>query len=668
VNRRRIRFRIEQVAATTTPEAERRTGPKAGPLVARAQAVLASGRLAEARQLFGEAAAAADAEGDGLAFADAALGCAGIWLNEHRSMAEADHVVGLQRRALARLASAEHSRRLRLEARLAAEEAYRNGTDAPVAELVERSRQVDDPEARAEILSLAHHLLLAPRHAHRRLPIAEEVISAAAEADAAVLALIGQCWRTVDLFLLGDPFAERMHFALRRRADALGMEAIGYVADAIDVMRLIRAGRLGEAESAAERCFSRGAAVGDIDALGFYGAQLVVIRWLQGRASEVLSAVEEFASSPTLAACEFGYVAAVASVAVACGHTERARAALDRLTAGGLASIPESSTWSTTMFAVADTAYALGDAVTAHEVFDLLAPYADLPVMASLAVVCFGSMHRALGIAAMTFGDVELAIVHLEAAITANRRLGNRPFTAIAGADLAVALLRRDREGDRERAVELLRWAAVEASATGMDSFSSRWTNQADTAEQHVGTLRASGERWFVALRGEQAVIPDRVGIRHVATLLRNPGVEVPALTLAGSQQPQTPVGRDCVLDDHARAAYRKRIDELREQLDRADRLGLPERSVEVQAELDALVEHLAAGTGHRGRSRAFPTDDERARTAVTKAIRRTLDEINRACPTIGGHLRESISTGQLCCYSGDVRWTVSTEDCARRR
>ena len=219
------------------------------------------------------------------------------------------------------------------------------------------------------------------------------------------------------------------------------------------------------------------------------------------------------------------------------------------------------------------------------QVFDLVAPYADLPVMASLAVVCFGSTHRALGIAASTFGDVELAIVHLEAAITANRRLGNRPFTAIAAADLAVALLRRDREGDRERAVELLRWAAVEAGGAGMDSFSCKWAEQAETAERHVGTLRASGGRWFFSLCGEQAVVPERVGIRHLATLLRSPGVEVPALVLAGSGQPRTPAGRDCVLDDHARAAYRKRIDELREQLDQADRLGLPKRSVEVQAE-----------------------------------------------------------------------------------
>ena len=34
--------------------------------------------------------------------------------------------------------------------------------------------------------------------------------------------------------------------------------------------------------------------------------------------------------------------------------------------------------------------------------YDALLPYADLPVMGSLAVVCFGSVHRPLGLAALT--------------------------------------------------------------------------------------------------------------------------------------------------------------------------------------------------------------------------------------------------------------------------
>jgi tetratricopeptide (TPR) repeat protein len=659
--------RIEDVATTMGPAGttcltvEPTSGRHGGLLVARAQSVLARGHLAEARGLFGEAVAAAEAEGDDLTFADAALGSAGIWLNEHRSMTDADHVVGLLRRALARLPHSEHSRRLRLEARLTAEEAYRNGTDGSVRELVERSRRLGDPGAHAEVLSLVHHLLLAPRQAQRRVVVAKELIAAAMEADEAVLALIGQCWRTVDLFLLGDPLAERMHAALRRRAEALGMEAIGFVADAIDVMRTIRAGRLQDAEDAAERCFTRGAAVGDADALGFYGAQLVVIRWLQGRTAEVLSAVEEFASSPTLAECEFGFAAAAASVAASCGETDRARAALDRLTACGLASIPESSTWLTTMYTVADAAHALGDADVAGEVYSLLAPYAELPVMASLAVVCLGSTHRALGVAALTFGDVERAIVHLESAVTANRRLGNRPFAVIAAADLAEALLRRDGEGDRERAVDLLRDAAAEAAVIGMAARGTRWAERADTAERQVGRVRARGRHWLVELGREQALVPDRVGMRYLTRLLGDPGVEVLACALAGGSVPDSVA--DCVLDDDARSAYRKRIEELTAELERADRLGLPARSTQAQAELDAVVAHLASASGLGGRARAFANDLERARTAVTKAIRRVVEQIGSTCPALATHLRQSIVTGQVCEYTGDIRWIVSTDE-----
>ena len=505
-------------------------------LVERARAVLACGRLAEARPLFSEAAAVAEAEGDGVSLADAALGCGGIWLNEHRSMVEADHVVGLLRKALGRLPPAETSRRVRLEARLAAEEAYRAGVADPAFELVERARGLDDRVAHAEVLSLAHHLLLGPRHAHVRLALAEELIAAASEADDAVLALIGRCWRTVDLFLLGDPTADRMHAALRDRAEVLGVEAIGFVADAIDVMRSIRAGQLDEAEQAAERCFARGSAVGDADALAWYGGQLVVIRWLQGRSLEVLSLVEAMTASPTLAETNVVYIAAAACVGAACGEVDRARAALDRLVARGLSSIPETSNWLMTMFIIADAARVLEDAEAARQTYELLTPYAELPAMGSLAVVCLGSTHRALGIAALTFGDIELAVGHLQAAVAANRRLANRPMATIAATDLAASLLRRDGNGDRERAVRMLRDAASEAREMDMQPSGDQWNALADEVDRCRGSVAAAGGRWTVTLGGDQAVVDDRVGMRYLTTLLRNPGVGVSALELAGGE------------------------------------------------------------------------------------------------------------------------------------
>ena len=71
-------------------------------------------------------------------------------------------------------------------------------------------------------------------------------------------------------------------------------------------------------------------------------------------------------------------------------------------------------------------------------------------------------------------------------------------------------------------------------------------------------------------------------------------------------------------------------------QLDEVDRLGCAERSSKLHAELDALVDQLTVATGLGGRARSFPADDERARSGVTKAIRRVIDEITSVSPALG--------------------------------
>ncbi|WP_369794625.1 tetratricopeptide repeat protein, partial [Kutzneria sp. 744] len=85
--------------------------------------------------------------------------------------------------------------------------------------------------------------------------------------------------------------------------------------------------------------------------------------------------------------------------------------------------------------------------------------------MPSLGVVCFGSTERTLGLAATTFGDLDLAAEHLRRAVAANLRLGNRPMTAVAKADLATVLRRR---GDHRAAEELLDSAVSDATVMGM--------------------------------------------------------------------------------------------------------------------------------------------------------------------------------------------------------
>ena len=139
-----------------------------------------------------------------------------------------------------------------------------------------------------------------------------------------------------------------------------------------------------------------------------------------------------------------------------------------RLRRNGLAALPRSSTWLTGIVNIVEAAASLGDAELAVEAYSLLEPYADRPVMPSLAVACFGVVERALGLAALTFGDAELAVRRLEQAVEGNIRLGNRPLTAMSRADLAEALVVRGHAGDRSAAVDALRRAAEAAAVMAM--------------------------------------------------------------------------------------------------------------------------------------------------------------------------------------------------------
>ena len=121
----------------------------------------------------------------------------------------------------------------------------------------------------------------------------------------------GCCGRRSITSSVGDVRAKRTLSELRDRADAVGCRSIGYVVSAIDVMQLIRDGRLDEAERAAHECFEHGVDVGDADATGYYGAHLLTIRFMQDRDSELLDLARDISSASILIKPEFGYRARV---------------------------------------------------------------------------------------------------------------------------------------------------------------------------------------------------------------------------------------------------------------------------------------------------------------------------------------------------------------------
>lgn len=191
------------------------------------------------------------------------------------------------------------------------------------------------------------------------------------------------------------------------------------------------------------------------------------------------------------------------------------------------------------------------------------------------------------------------------------------------------------------------------------------------------GWCRRQGETWSIGLDGhEGTTVRDGKGIRVLAALLASPGRELPVVELdvvADGDAPDRRPAPDAdlhepghagdALDAEARAAYRDRIVELQAELDEAAGWDDQERLARRRAELDLLVDELAANTGLSGRPRRAGSRPERSRVRITKLVRRTIDRLERQDPVLGAHLAGAVRTGTLCAYEPDpsapVDWSV---------
>lgn len=631
-------------------------------LLDEAEGLRRAGMLGESRQAFRQAARTAERLACVPALITAALGAGGLWVGEEREVLSRASVQALWQRA-SELAGSSSLERARLGVRMAAEEVYQGGPVDAVFTAVEQVRTFNDDRATADSLSLLHHVLLGPRHANDRCEIAESIISLAARADDALLGLMGLCWRTVDLYLLGEPRANQSLSELRERSATAGCEAVLFIADVLNAMVHARAGRLGEAEEVATKALERGARVGDPDALSYYGAMIGALRWWQGRTQEVIDAVRSLAISPRLGRNDHVYVAADAMISVIQGDNDAAEEALSRFLGLGLGQLPDSSSWLTTQFLVVEAAYLLGDAAAATEAAELLRPYANLPVMPSLAVVCFGSAERALGLAAATVHEFDQAVSHLLAALRFDRWIGCRPMLAVTQQSLAAVLQARALPEDREKAQSAMRQASTQAEKMGMQlPQSPDWLTRSRGRPTPLRPRLAHIERfpggWRIEVDGRLTQVPNRIGFAYLAQLLEHPGKEFETVTLTSHNLSPSRASPEPILDRAALASYRRRIGELQELVKQPD---LPAAvAEEYRRELAGLQAAIRTATGLGGRARYFPDEQERARTAVRKALVRAMEYIAVAEPEFGEHLRRNVVTGATCHYRPEAGWLIT--------
>src|SRR5262249_25379973 len=151
--------------------------------------------------------------------------------------------------------------------------------------------------------------------------------------------------------------------------------------------------------------------------------------------------------------------------------------------------------------------------------------------------------------------------------------------------------------------------------------------------QRHEAIFRQEGDYWSIAWEGHVFRLRDAKGLHYIARLLHHPRSEFHVLDLvhgaeSEAEEPGTTAQGLPVLDAQAKGAYKRRLADLREELEEAERFNDPSRASHARAEIEAISEQLAAAVGLGGRDRLAASDADRARQAVTKCIKMALEKI----------------------------------------
>jgi hypothetical protein len=185
-----------------------------------------------------------------------------------------------------------------------------------------------------------------------------------------------------------------------------------------------------------------------------------------------------------------------------------------------------------------------------------------------------------------------------------------------------------------------------------------------------VSQFVRQSDYWSIRHRGRTACLKATRGLHCLEQLLRHPGQEFHVSELLDSlAEPREAAptllanaGEELVavglyggcprLDAQAKIEYKRRLDEIRQEMSEAERCNDADRVARAREEMNVIVQHLASAVGLGGRDRKSSSEAERARSAVTKRIKQSIQKIGEAIPELGQHLAASIKTGYFCSYS----------------
>ncbi|WP_166459491.1 ATP-binding protein [Amycolatopsis pithecellobii] len=565
-----------------------------------------------------------------------------------------DTTIGLLRRADEAWAGAATPTRSRVLARLAVASVH---GDRPAArEYARKAVSVAglcaDPGVLGLALSAQLYVSWGEHDPRPALVVAARIAELGRVCGDGALMLDGVMWRLVFALECGDlEQAGIVSADLDRLAADLHQPTVLHLAVSRRSTLAALRGRLADARDLARQAWELGQRCELPDTDAVYWGQLFSV-WLFGGlderdAEDMERILRELVEHSRLRAA---HEAALVLILSGRGEHDDARARFARMMTE-VADLPHDMLYVWTLCLLAAGSVVLDDRDAAAVLYAAIAPFRARFVVPAGAVSCLGSVELYLARLARLTGHDDAAREHFEAAVAAHRRAAAPAWLALCCLEYARFL------GGDARARSLRDEGERLARVHRLSALLPRSGTAAAITVEHDGDV--------CTVRQDKTVVrlPRSRGLTYLAELVRSPGRDISAAQLAallsasGGAEPAPEDGlhlggtSDVVLDATARAAYRRRLRELDEDIDEAASWHDPERRAGLEVERDFLIRELAAATGLGGRPRRLGSDAERARVNVTRAIRTAIRRIADRAPELGANLDATVRTGAHCRY-----------------
>jgi DNA-binding SARP family transcriptional activator/tetratricopeptide (TPR) repeat protein len=342
--------------------------------------------------------------------------------------------------------------RARLLAHLAVDRSY-DGNPSRRRELVDEAlslaRTLGDADTLFEVL-LRRVGIWMPQQIDERLAESGEALAIAEETGDPFRKFWGLFYRSIVAAESGDRVElDRCRIRLPEEARAVGQPMLRWAVAYARSWQEALGGELVEAEASALEALELGNETGQPDAVPIFGAQLLSIRWQQGRDAEIVELVEQTVE----ANAEIdSFRSALARIYCDLGRRSDAGDLISDEAKRGFPH-PFDPLVVTTMAMWADAAAQLGDGGVADMLIRRLEPFAEQ--MVCNGVTTLGSLHHYRGALHRVLADFERAEHHLHEGLAVHERLGAPFYEARSCLELSRLYRTRGRAINRSSAEEL---------------------------------------------------------------------------------------------------------------------------------------------------------------------------------------------------------------------